>query len=287
MDFFSSLFAREPESFSLPAPPWKSFSQLRKEGLLTDLIFKISGKNIPAHKLVLVAVSDYFRTALTGQFKESGQATYTLNDVDPQVFERFIDFLYGEALPIMDWRLILEIFRLMKFFQVKASPEFDLQGLELLTIPPDEAQEYLETLVSLYNGSPSEEVIALAASKVRPTEIDFSVFNDAIVEGLLKGARLGPMREFDYYQVIDRLVKAGRSPKLYRLVRFNYMTPEERQQILPEIIRAATPVMTNFRQISGTPGPGHAGQFASDFLYEGDPGYVPPSSGSFDFNFNY
>ncbi len=77
-------------------------AQLREEGLLCDIELEAQNKRISAHKLLLAAVSPYFKTLFTGGFREEGQSVITLKEVEFDSLKTVIDCLYSQQLAITD-----------------------------------------------------------------------------------------------------------------------------------------------------------------------------------------
>ncbi len=75
-------------------------AQLREEGLLYDIELQAENKTISAHKLLLAAVSPYFKTLFTGGFREEKQSVITLKEVEFESLKTTIDFLYSQHLDI-------------------------------------------------------------------------------------------------------------------------------------------------------------------------------------------
>lgn len=78
-------------------------NQLRKEGQLCDITFRISTHTFIAHRVVLASVSPYLQAMFTCGMKESSQDEIELRDIEPQAMAALIDYAYtGEIMVTID-----------------------------------------------------------------------------------------------------------------------------------------------------------------------------------------
>jgi hypothetical protein len=59
----------------------------------------IGGKMHTLHRKLLVHHSGYFKGALSGNFRETDDGVIPLDDVDPEAFDAFVDWMYEKSLP--------------------------------------------------------------------------------------------------------------------------------------------------------------------------------------------
>lgn len=111
-----------------------NLSQLREKGIFIDIIFKISDKSIPAHRVIVANTCDYFKSMLLSAFKESNSNIIELKDINPDAFEHVIRAIYGEALIVDDFEGNLEIMKMLVFLQFK--PEKIRKFIEKIPVPP-------------------------------------------------------------------------------------------------------------------------------------------------------
>lgn len=75
---------------------------MMKEGILTDCVLESNGATFTAHRVILAARSDYFKTAFLGDFQENGTRTIDLsNAIDDITLSLVLDFIY---LGKVDWK---------------------------------------------------------------------------------------------------------------------------------------------------------------------------------------
>lgn len=71
-----------------------ALENLRKREELCDVILKVAGTEIKAHRVVLAAVSPYFNAMFTGDLAESRQNVVQLNNLDPLAVHMVVEFAY-------------------------------------------------------------------------------------------------------------------------------------------------------------------------------------------------
>lgn len=72
-----------------------SIACILKENLINVFCnFKVGGRKIFAHRVILSACSPYFRAMFTGELEESRQTEVTIRDIDENAMELLIDFCY-------------------------------------------------------------------------------------------------------------------------------------------------------------------------------------------------
>ena len=63
---------------------------------LSDITFNISGKSIPAHRMILGMRVDYFRSLLYGGLKESSSTSVELgDDTHLEAFQEILEYIYS------------------------------------------------------------------------------------------------------------------------------------------------------------------------------------------------
>lgn len=71
-----------------------AFEEFYSANAMSDVMVSVSGKTFNAHRIVLSAGSDYFRSILSG-FKDSVHVpVLVINDISPEDIESMIEFLY-------------------------------------------------------------------------------------------------------------------------------------------------------------------------------------------------
>nr|XP_039251666.1 kelch-like protein 12 [Styela clava] len=76
----------------------RNLNSYRKEKKHCDFLIKAGSEEIPAHRNVLSACSDYFRGMLSHETKENESGVVTIKKADPTCVKRCINFIYtGEA----------------------------------------------------------------------------------------------------------------------------------------------------------------------------------------------
>ncbi|XP_065213404.1 kelch-like protein 24a [Planococcus citri] len=100
---------------------FKHMNDLRMETLFCDVRFNVNGTIIPCHRLVLSAISPYFKTMFNGNFKESNSDTVTMNDIETETFEEILNAMYTASISFHPGNA---------YFILKASHLFQLEMIE-------------------------------------------------------------------------------------------------------------------------------------------------------------
>ena len=88
----------ESESFSTLA--FKKMAEFRNREEFTDIILVAGCKEIPAHKVIISSLCDYFSAMFRNELSESRQHVVTINNVDPDALEALINYAYTSRIEI-------------------------------------------------------------------------------------------------------------------------------------------------------------------------------------------
>ncbi|XP_078593543.1 kelch-like protein 24 isoform X1 [Branchiostoma floridae x Branchiostoma japonicum] len=89
-------FCHNPHAGSL----LQGLQKLRSDNLLTDVVLCVSGKEIPCHRNVLAACSEYFRAMFCNGHLESNESQVTIHEVTPGILQLLVDFAYTSKVTI-------------------------------------------------------------------------------------------------------------------------------------------------------------------------------------------
>ncbi len=123
-----------------------AFENLLRDGSLSDVVFKVEDTEIKAHKIILVARSEYFRAMFLSGMKESTDKTIPIQDVSSSTFRNLLQFIYTGTTPVTEANIV-ELFGAAEMFQVP-----DLKELCILHFP------------QVVNGSNVFELLLLASA---------------------------------------------------------------------------------------------------------------------------
>ncbi|KAF1955497.1 hypothetical protein CC80DRAFT_474241 [Byssothecium circinans] len=96
----TAIISENPEEMTTVAkasPP--SFSALARENDVVTVDVGPENQKFHVYTKLLTSYSDYFAKTLSGDWKEAQDRTVQLPDIEPRVFELFIDWLYTQKLP--------------------------------------------------------------------------------------------------------------------------------------------------------------------------------------------
>ncbi|KAF7011196.1 hypothetical protein CFC21_025527 [Triticum aestivum] len=72
--------------------------QLRKDGQGADVTFSVGGQLFKAHGCLLAARSLVFKAELFGPMKEKETQCIKIDDIDPEIFEALLHFIYTDSM---------------------------------------------------------------------------------------------------------------------------------------------------------------------------------------------
>ena len=94
-------------------------NNLRKQNQLFDITIKVGGRDFPAHKAVLAAVSSYFAAMFTSGFRESSQSKIEI-DGNPDAFDMLLEFAYTGRINISKVKTnIFDVFEMSLYMDFK------------------------------------------------------------------------------------------------------------------------------------------------------------------------
>lgn len=79
---------------------FKKMTSYRTENKFTDIVLVAGNKRIPAHKVVISALCDYFHAMFSNELQETRQNVVTINEVDAEALEALVDYAYTAKLEI-------------------------------------------------------------------------------------------------------------------------------------------------------------------------------------------
>ncbi|TFK13897.1 ribosomal protein L17-like [Platysternon megacephalum] len=98
MDCVPELEGREENTANAPNPleyfTRKGLKELYQDQLLCDATIVAEGKRFPCHRLLMAAVSLYFKGIFTSSFKESQDGEVVLQDMASSIVQTILNYLY-------------------------------------------------------------------------------------------------------------------------------------------------------------------------------------------------
>ncbi|XP_066271636.1 kelch-like protein 12 [Branchiostoma lanceolatum] len=211
---------------------------LQKAGVLQDVVLEVEGRRFPCHRLVLSAASPYFRAMFTGDMAESRQKTVVLQGLNAGVFGEILSYIYSGILHVsLD----------------KVQPLYQAADLLQLDYVRDTCSSYMtmnverSTCVDLYKFANvfSIDIVLKAclecSSKyfveVASSEEFCSLSVNQLTE-IISHDELDVKEETTVWEAVVRWVQHSREDRLTHLpsilpyIRFNLLTPDNREAIL-------------------------------------------------------
>ncbi|KAM9804664.1 kelch-like protein 41a [Neosynchiropus ocellatus] len=92
--------------------------ELLNENKLIDCVLKVGDRSIPCHRLILAACSPYFREIyFSDDGREADMKEVVLQDVDPEVMSRVVDYMYSAEIDINEGN-VQDIMAVASRFQI-------------------------------------------------------------------------------------------------------------------------------------------------------------------------
>lgn len=96
------------------------FCSILKEGLFSDFTLSVEGKLISTHRVIL-AQCPLFKSMLTGDWKESKEEVFSIEDYSHETFSKLLEYLYSGKIFddtwIKDFSNCLDLFKLADYLQ--------------------------------------------------------------------------------------------------------------------------------------------------------------------------
>lgn len=78
---------------------WKTIASLLQNGVLSDVVFHVGGKYIPAHRLLLALRSSVFEKLFYGPYK-TGERVLSIPHTSADIFERVLMYIYTNEIAL-------------------------------------------------------------------------------------------------------------------------------------------------------------------------------------------
>jgi len=82
------------------AEAFEKMASFRERNQFTDIVLVAGDKRIPAHKVIISSLCDYFNAMFTNELSETHQQVVTINNVEPEALEALISYAYTAKLEI-------------------------------------------------------------------------------------------------------------------------------------------------------------------------------------------
>ena len=131
--------------------------------LPTDVILKLPGGNIEAHRSILAAVSPIFEKMFYGSCKEGKSMTVDLPKDSFEIMSLVIDFVYHGSCELKNLDDIFQMLKMFDQYQINKAPFYHMCSEVILA--QMESSNYL-TLLQKFAKVMNDEGIRKAANKV-------------------------------------------------------------------------------------------------------------------------
>mmetsp|Transcript_38617 Transcript_38617/g.106337 ORF Transcript_38617/g.106337 Transcript_38617/m.106337 type:complete len:504 (-) Transcript_38617:60-1571(-) len=121
-----------------------NLSRLRDRGELCDLSVRVGGLTFAVHRVVLASGSEYFRCLLNNGMCESRTHEVIIEEVEPDVFEQVLSFLYSGEAAIKDRPAAVRLLAAAERFLMNDLAKITFQSLKQHATADDYAALYAE-----------------------------------------------------------------------------------------------------------------------------------------------
>ncbi|XP_066289189.1 uncharacterized protein [Branchiostoma lanceolatum] len=253
----SSDFCHKPHAGAL----LQGLERLRSNSLLVDVVLSVAGKEIPCHRNVLAACSEYFNAMFCNGLRESKEHKVTIHEVSASTMQLLVDYAYTSKVTITEHNAV-KLLEGANFFQIQ--PVFDA-CTEFLSehLLAENCLRMLD-LGSMLSPELEKKALPFAMNEfaaVNKTPEFFNLRKDQLIT-LLSSDDLNASEETVYTAVMawinhDTRKRKKEMRELMELVRFPYM---DRMYFLENVendsaVRKSCPdIMTETRRYQLFPG---------------------------------
>ena len=251
-----------------------------KNPLLSDIKFSFPSVNseatisaIPAHKYVLAVSSPVFFTMFYGDLAESGDSV-NITDCDPDVFLRFLRFIYCDEASFEDIDCAIKVWRLADMYDVPSLARECVKYLDG-NMEPLDAFDVL-TYARQFNDEEIEkacwEVIDYNAEVIVADESFLDVKQELLLS-FVKRSSARTRKETTLFQALDRWAakrceeasmtvngenkRSFMGEELLKQFRFSLMSPSEFSHVvMPTEILLSSEIIDVFKQFTSVSIPG-------------------------------
>ena len=118
------------ENIMTPVSFQRSDQKFFKEKPFADLVFRVQGEEIKAHKAFLAARCSYFNNMFQSGMIEGNSNVIEVPDIKPKTFEAFLEFIYCGEVTSEDEEIWLDLLELSDKYCMKSLEELCSSSLK-------------------------------------------------------------------------------------------------------------------------------------------------------------
>lgn len=92
-------------------------AEIAREGMMADITIEVEGREFPCHRIILSAISPYFRAMFSSGMMECNTKSMKLEDFDAKTFETFLEYAYSGKISVTCDN-VQELLRCAAIFQI-------------------------------------------------------------------------------------------------------------------------------------------------------------------------
>jgi protein-L-isoaspartate(D-aspartate) O-methyltransferase len=142
----------------------QDFARLLNNPEMSDVVFVVEGKKVPAHRFILKVRSEHFRAMFTNGLKESRDTDVVLHDTEYKPFMACLEFIYSGQVNIPDPDFAIEL--------IGEANKLQLMRLKAL------CEEIISTNIDIENAAYVYQIASYhAVPRLRSIALDFIMSN--------------------------------------------------------------------------------------------------------------
>jgi hypothetical protein len=186
-------------------PISRNLNHLRKTGYQNDVTFDLGTVKVPAHKIVLSAASEYFSNLFFSKTFRTVGAIVPIGGIKPEIFELYLDYVYGQDIKIANWKESISLYRLIDYTQTQwPMKDRDLTDLDVTTA---DYIDYLHLLIELYHEDVPIEILKTSARFIKDY-VDLAGLDPETIRVITHSPYFDPIVE-SRDKIYQNLVKKG------------------------------------------------------------------------------
>ncbi|XP_070542884.1 kelch-like protein 24 [Ptychodera flava] len=207
----------------------QGLNNLKSQKQFSDVTLSVNGKEFPCHRVVLASSSSYFKAMFYHDLKESTTPKVRLNQVDADILEQLIDFIYTSKLTITDANVqsLLETADLLQILPVKGACA-EYMGRQIDSSNCLGIQQFAELHNCMSLSEKAENFALEEFSQVSKEEEAMSLSKDRLLH-YVSSPKVQVQREEDLYELCMNWMKYDKGarsrflPDLLQHIRFAFI----------------------------------------------------------------
>ena len=114
----SSVWTTTEKMSTIHVSLLKRLNEFRKTGEFCDIRLKVGNRYFDCHKVILASATNFFHMLFKSAYRECNQKVVELRDVDENIFEILLNFMYFGELDVLE-KDVVSVLAACVYFQLK------------------------------------------------------------------------------------------------------------------------------------------------------------------------